>query len=347
MGKSASDNKHWLVSQTELESWLDDIANARTLIAPRSVAGLLLYRPVEKSDEIAWSNHSPRSAHTGRPVLSVKEIFFPSTERMFSIQKIGQEIRLQESYPDWETVVFAVRPCDAHGTKLLDSLFLDTNPIDSFYARRRKNTTLIGLACKSMGPSCFCTSVGGAPDDSHNVDIMLFETDAGYLVEAVTEKGRYLIPGGEWKESTANPNSVDYQGQFPLPEKGVWPGHFNDEYWKKISERCLSCRACSYACPTCRCFAVRDEILGPGEFERIRCWDACAGENFRRLAGGHKPRAEKEERLRNRFFCKFYYYPEQYGLGNGSACTGCGRCIDVCPAGVDITEVLSDLEKPE
>jgi ferredoxin len=345
MGKSDSDNKHWLISQSDLESWLDGIANARTLIAPRQVAGLILYRPVAKSDEIAWNGQSPRSSPSGRPVLSVKEIFFPPTERMFSIQKTGQKIRLEESFPDWETVVFGVRPCDAHGVKLLDALFLDTNPIDSFYARRRENTTLIGLACLSLGSTCFCTSVGGAPDDAHDVDIMLFETERGYLVEAVTEKGRFLIPGGEWKETAADLHSSNYPVQFPVPDKGIWPEHFNDDYWSKISERCLSCRACAFVCPTCRCFAVRDEVLSPGEFERIRCWDACAGENYRRVAGGHKPRAEKGERLRNRFFCKFYYYPEQYGLGTVSACTGCGRCIDVCPAGVDITEVLIDLEK--
>jgi len=346
MSKSVTDNKHWLISQTELESWLDQIANARTLIAPREVAGLTLYRPVEKSAEIAWSDKPLRSAPSGRPVLSVKEIFFPATERMFSIQKSGQDIALKESFPDWETVVFGVRPCDAHGAKLLDVLFLDTNPIDMFYARRRENTTLIGLACKSPGSTCFCTSVGGAPDDVRDMDIMLFENEGGYLAEAMTEKGRFLIPGGEWKETTTDLPSANFEIQFPIPEKGKWPEHFNDDYWMKISERCLSCRACAFVCPTCRCFAVRDELMAPGEFERIRCWDACAGENYRRVAGGHKPRPEKGERLRNRFYCKFFYYPEQYGIGNASACTGCGRCIDVCPAGVDITEVLVDLEKP-
>ena len=144
---------------------------------------------------------------------------FPPTEVMFSIQKTGQEIHLVESFPDWETVVFGVRPCDAHGVKLLDALFLDTNPVDSFYARRRENTTLIGLACQSLGSTCFCTSVGGAPDDAHDVDIMLTETDDGYLVEAVTEKGRFLIPGGEWKETTANHRSSNYTAQFPVPDK--------------------------------------------------------------------------------------------------------------------------------
>ena len=345
MSKPKGDKKRWLISQIELETWLDGIANARTLIAPRHVSGIMLYRQVAKSKEIAWHGQAPGSSNAFRPLLSVKEIFFPQTERLFTIQKTGQEIHLKEAFPDWETVVFGDRPCDARGVKLRDALFLYTNPVDAFYARLRENTTLIGLACKELGPTCFCTSVGGAPDDSHDVDIMLYETDGGYLAEAVTEKGRFLIPSGEWKETTASPKQAMDSGQFPVPKKGKWPEHFNDEYWMRMSERCLSCRACAYVCPTCRCFAVRDEELAPGEFERIRCWDSCAGENYRRVAGGHKPRAEKGERLRNRFFCKYYYYPEQYGLSTTSACTGCGRCIEVCPVGVDITEVLMDLEK--
>jgi sulfhydrogenase subunit beta (sulfur reductase) len=343
--KPATDKKRWLISQTELNAWLDGIAEARNLLAPRQVSGIMLYRQVTTSGEIAWFEQPSRSALSGRPVLSVKEVFFPPTERMFTIQKTGVEIHLEETFPDMETVVFGVRPCDARGVKLLDALFLDTNPVDSFYARRRANTTLIGLACRELGPTCFCTSVGGSPDEAHDMDIMLYEMDGGYLVEAVTEKGRFLIPSGEWKESTATPLKESHAAQFQIPEKRVWSEHFNDEFWAKYSERCLSCRACTYVCPTCRCFIVRDEMMAAGEFERIRCWDACTSENYRRVAGGHKPRPEKGERLRNRFFCKFYYYPEQYGLGASAACTGCGRCIDVCPVGEDITEVLMDLEK--
>jgi sulfhydrogenase subunit beta (sulfur reductase) len=346
MSETSVDKKSWLISKPDLEVWLDGIANARTLIAPRDVSNLMLFRPVAKSDEIAWHRQEPGFAFANRPVLSVKEIFFPPTERLFTIRKTGKEIDLEETFPGWETVVFGVRPCDARGVKLLDAIFLDTNPVDTFYARRRRNTTLIGLACKEMGSTCFCTSVGGSPNDAHDMDIMLFETDGGYLVEAVTEKGRFLIPGGEWQETTISPLQSKYSRQFKDPRKEKWPGHFNDEYWSKISERCLSCRACAYVCPTCRCFIIRDEVLTQGQYERIRCWDSCAGENYRRVAGGHKPRAEKGERLRNRFFCKFYYYPEQYGLGDLSACTGCGRCIEVCPAGVDITDVLIDLETP-
>jgi len=331
-------SKRWLITQKDLNGWLDSLAQTRTLFAPREISGVLLYRPVKNSSEIKWD--------FTRPVLSIKEALYPPTERLLKITKTGQEIHVEEVFPEGQQVIFGVRPCDARGMRMLDALFLDTNPVDPYYARRREQTTLIGLACREPGPTCFCTSVGGSLDESKDMDVMLYETDKGYLVEAVTERGRFLIPGGEWQQSdqkvsrSESGQSMDYK----VPEKDAWPAHFNDEYWKRMAERCLSCRICAYVCPTCRCFVVRDEMLDQaGEFERIRCWDSCAGENYRRIAGGHQPRAMKGERLRNRFFCKFYYYPEQYALGEESACTGCGRCVEACPVNIDITEVITDL----
>jgi ferredoxin len=329
-----------LISQAQLNAWLDGLATTRTLIAPHLLAGVPLYQRVAGSHEIAWG--------TPRTMLSVKELFFPPSERLMVIHKSDQVVRLSETIPEETQIVFGVRPCEARGARLLDALFLDTPPADPYYASRRKNTVLIGMACREMGPTCFCTSVGGRPDEASDVDLMLYETEDGYVLETVTEKGKTLSADLGFPSCDYDPSNQPYEFQPGVlnPQSIVWPAHFNDEYWQKMSERCLSCRACGYVCPTCRCFAIRDEMTGTGEFERIRCWDACAGENYRRVAGGHKPRAEKGERLRNRFYCKFYYYPEQYGLGTASACTGCGRCIDVCPVGVDITEVLMDLEKP-
>lgn len=329
--------KSRLISQAELDKWLDGLARTQTLIAPRNVSGVVLYRPVAGSGEIVKG--------VNRPAMSVKEVFFPPTERLLTIRKTGTEIHINETLPEGQAVVFGVLPCDARGVRLLDALFLDTTPADPYYARRRANTTLIGLACKEMGPTCFCTSVGGAPDDPTGMDMMLYPAEYGYMAEAISDKGHSLLAEAGWPETVLGGTAPDSTGRFPTLEKSQWPGHFNDDYWMKMSERCLSCRACAYVCPTCRCFAVRDEMLGPGEFERIRCWDSCAGENYRRVAGGHRPRAEKGERLRNRFYCKFFYFPGQIGLSDTSACTGCGRCIEVCPAGVDITEVLQDLER--
>jgi L-lactate utilization protein LutB len=75
----------------------------------------------------------------------------------------------------------------------------------------------------------------------------------------------------------------------------------------------------------------------------LRCWDSCAREPYRRIAGGHNPREEKGERMRNRFLCKFHYYPQQYNTQMPVACTGCGRCVEACPVNSDIAEVLQHL----
>ncbi len=325
------------ISREALSNWLDSLAQEQTLVAPKDVSGVLLYRPVQSSAEVVWDYV--------RPVMSIKEAFFPSTERLLTIEKNGQTVKLSEFRTADEQILFGGRPCDARGMLALDALFIETEPVDSYYARRRENTTIIGLACTEMADTCFCTSTGGAPDDSTGMDVMVYQVEGGYQVRALTEKGERIwkAEGGrrkaEWSENAARRTP-----HFALPEKDSWPAQFDDSFWEEMSERCLSCRICAYVCPTCRCFDVRDEALygnnGANQFERIRCWDSCTGTAYRSIAGGHNPRAAKGERLRNRFFCKFYYYPEQYGP---TACTGCGRCIESCPVNIDITEVIQHL----
>ena len=171
------------------------------------------------------------------------------------------------------------------------------------------------------------------------MDVMLFPQDEEYALQALTANGQALLK--TWGVVAPLEPAVPAESEPQISPLDAWPPQFADAFWQQFSERCLSCRTCSYVCPTCRCFDVRDEVVhtddGSQVFERLRCWDACTGEPFRRVAGGHNSRPDKGMRLRNRFFCKFYYYPQQYGP---LACTGCGRCIESCPVNVDITEVL-------
>ena len=49
---------------------------------------------------------------------------------------------------------------------------------------------------------------------------------------------------------------------------------FRSDIWEKITAKCISCGACTYVCPTCFCFNIRDEqkdLKG----SRYRCWDNC------------------------------------------------------------------------
>jgi Fe-S oxidoreductase len=59
-------------------------------------------------------------------------------------------------------------------------------------------------------------------------------------------------------------------------------------------------------------------------------------------ASGYNPRPGKKNRLRNRVFHKFRYYPDRFGV---TACVGCGRCISKCPVAIDIVEVLEEVRE--
>jgi sulfhydrogenase subunit beta (sulfur reductase) len=322
------------ISRQEIAVKLNNLAKSKIVVAPIEVNGVLLYRPIARAYEILWDY--------SRPILSIKEYFFPPTEQLMEIERLGTEIHLTETLPDEKLVIFGVRACDARGMLALDALFLGKEPQDPYYAQRREQATLIGIACEVPGPACFCTRTGGGLDDPEGMDVMLYPHGDEFTIQVITPKGQALMSafGIESDRVPAFPSETERS----IPEMDAWPPHFAEPYWQQFSERCLSCRICAYVCPTCRCFDVRDEAVftndGSEKYERLRCWDACAGEPYRRVAGGHNPRAEKGTRLRNRFFCKFFYYPHQYGP---TACTGCGRCIEACPVNVDITEVLDTI----
>jgi sulfhydrogenase subunit beta (sulfur reductase) len=333
-----------VLTQAQLDDWLDALAEKLTLVAPVKVQDKLFYKAIKggngqrASSGIAWGFE--------RTDMSPKTWLFPATEPILTIEQ-GEEVTISEVPAPGPKVVFGVRPCDARGALAIDALFLDKDPSDGQYARHREATTLIGLACPQMWESCFCTVVGGAPDSTDGLDILLSQVEGGYAVQVVSEKGARLaadMPGQESDVVLPTPKLTE--GLPTLRPSAEWKSRFDELFWQRVSDRCLSCRTCTFVCPTCRCFDVRDEVISrqPGRqvFERLRAWDACTSAAYRRIAGGHNPRATLQMRLRNRFYCKFMYYPDDFGpLG----CVGCGRCIDACPVNIDILEVIAGVEK--
>jgi ferredoxin len=328
-----------VLTQAQLNDWLDALAQEVTLVAPVDVEGKVLYRPVDGSQGIAWGFE--------RTEMSPKTWLLPATETILTVEQ-GAETVIHSPPAPAPKVVFGVRPCDARGALAIDALFLDVDPADGQYARHREATTLIGLACPQMWDTCFCTVVGGAPNGTDGLDLLLTEMDGGYAVQVVSDKGRVLaesLPGVE--EEVDLPEPLLREGLPALRPSAEWQAVFDELYWQRVADRCLGCRICTFVCPTCRCFDVRDEVIArrPGVqvFERLRAWDACTVSAYRRIAGGHNPRPTQHMRLRNRFYCKFMYYPEDFGpLG----CVGCGRCIDACPVGIDILEAIAAVNDP-
>ena len=163
-----------------LQDWLQDLAQRYNLIAPCNVDGHALYRPVASGDEVLLDYE--------RPELSAKDYFLPATEILLQVEQQGGQVIQEETLPDRKQVIFGLRPCDAHGLAAIDALFLKQDPVDRNYAHHRARTVLLGLACPQMWDGCFCTSVGGAPDDPTHLDVLFREVSGGYAVEVVTEK---------------------------------------------------------------------------------------------------------------------------------------------------------------
>jgi ferredoxin len=328
------------ISRTDLGHWLADLARRQVVWAPVQDAGVVTYRPLTAETTIDWD--------AAKTTISPKGTLFPPTETLFTMEISGDQVRMTEAAASPAQLLFGIRPCDAQGILALDALFLETEPVDHAYASRREATVLVGIACRKMGPTCFCTSVGGGPDDARGMDVMLYESvdlEDSYVIVATSARGEALVATLPWQAREAVAAQPVTRDTPPaMPPAAAWPAHFAGDFWADTAERCLGCRICAYVCPTCRCFDVRDESRmaanGNGNYERIRCWDSCSRDGYRRIAGGHNPRAASGERLRNRILCKFHYFPEQYGP---VACTGCGRCIDACPVNIDITEIWTYL----
>jgi sulfhydrogenase subunit beta (sulfur reductase) len=326
-----------ITSRMALATWLDALMERYTVIAPRLVEGELLYRPLTSSAQVVFDFE--------RTVVSPKAYLLPDTQVILEVEKRGREVTLVEPALVREQVIFAVRPCDARAFCALDALLLDRPPPDAYYAERREKTALVGLACPHLWGDCFCTSLGGAPDDPTGVDLMLYETDGTYLVQTITNKGAALVDDLGGQETDRDAPASDRSGErVPVVPPEAWAAFFDDPYWQRLADRCLSCHACTYVCPTCRCFDVRDDGIvadaGYTHIQRLRAWDSCLAAAYRRIAGGHNPRPDKAQRLRNRFYCKFCYSPLDFGA---VACVGCGRCIAACPVAIDITEMLADV----
>jgi len=327
-----------IATRDDVAAWLDGLSRDLTLIAPKAVEDRVLYRPVAGSAEIAFD--------FGKADLPAKEYFLPSTHVLFSVEKDKEGLRVEEPSLEEGRVLFGLRPCDARALRVLDALFLK-EPVDPYYAERRERTTLIGLACREMGEECFCTSLGLAPDDASDVDLMLTEVGGGrqeegkgYAVQVVTAKGEAILGNLRLREIAGALPEPAVREKTPVLEAEAWSRYFDHAFWARLADRCLSCRLCTYVCPTCRCFDVRDYETPNRGVERLQAWDSCMAENYRRIAGGHDPRPTKAQRLRNRFYCKFCYYPQDFGP---IACVGCGRCIARCPVNVDVVEVLQNV----
>ena len=328
------------ISQQNLDTLLDTlIKEGVRVVAPHLNGGTPLYGPLTGATDMITGQLPRRSA---------KEAFFPVCEDIMTYEKEGQKIELKDIDPARfpETVLVGVRPCDAAAIPVLDAVF-SWDYKDEFFLERRKKTTIIGVACTSADDACFCTTVGLSPSETKGSDLFLTPLEGGgYACASYSDKGEALINAHKelFSEATtakALPLAAPQSENIDLKKVKAWlDEHFEDPLWDGIATRCVGCGACAFVCPACHCFDIVDEGTEKAGTRR-KNWDACGVWKFTHHASGHNPRDGQPKRYRNRIMHKFKYYDDKFGQ---TLCTGCGRCVRVCPVGIDIAEILQQVE---
>ena len=314
-----------------------------------------LYIPVDGengADFKKWENGLSMSNDLNT-VRSPKDFFFPQIDNMMEFKVTGKEIEVIDTRTAKEDfVVFGVRACDVKSFEVLDRVFL-TDPCDSYYANRREHSVIVSLACTRPVETCFCQSFGidaSAPEG----DIVCHKTETDMYFNAVTEKGKNLMALLEDITEECDDSAVKAQQEktrevmkkLPLADLktdnfggGKTAEYFDAPEWKELSRSCLGCGTCTFVCPTCQCYDIKDFNTGKGVI-RFRCWDSCMYSDFTKMAHGNS-RNSQLERFRQRFMHKLVYYPENNdGL---FSCVGCGRCLAKCPISMNIVKVMKTL----
>ncbi len=284
-------------------------------------------------------------------VVPPKANLLPTMEKMFSFQKDKEGYHLELPVSDEQKqLIFGIRPCDAKAIAILDMTFKDAYE-DPYYLTKRRNALLVGLGCTNPCDSCFCTSLGVSPGESTDVDLMLTDIGDEFLVEEITQAGKELMATAsgveeatqadearakEVKEASYNKvtRKIDTEG---IKEK-LLPAFENQDYWEKVAAKCISCGICTFLCPTCYCFDINDELVKK-QGARFRNWDSCAFPVYTKMPM-ENPREGKWQRVRQKVCHKYEFYPMNFGV---IACTGCGRCIRLCPVNWDITQTLDSV----
>jgi ferredoxin len=253
------------------------------------------------------------------------------------------------------TVIVGARNCDLRALAgVFDKLFLEEEPKDTVYKTYRDSIRLVSIDCFSQAETCFCVSIGGAPYSEKDFDLNLSFLEDDVLIDSPTDNGRELIEGlgldeagdkeikrrAEKRDTAKKKVSGNFELDFEKDKFGEKiEKNLDQKYWEEKRETCMQCGGCNFCCPTCYC-NVLNELSDKKQLRKVLQWDSCHFPGYSRVAGGATPRPELWQRFRHRYLCKFTLMLEEFGM---TGCTGCGRCIQVCPGEIDMRETIKGL----
>lgn len=330
------------IKLSELSVLFEALSEKAKLYIPADTKGGARFLPYESGMTLTQELNTVRSP---------KDLFFPQTENLMDFKVQGKKIEIIDTRKECDDfIIFGVRACDVRSFDVLDRVFL-SEPVDTYYKNRREHGVIVSLACNRPEETCFCSTFGIDCANPEG-DVASYICGDEMYFEPLTEKGTAIVSGisclTEGKEEPVwecKRNIYEIKAKLPLSDLstekfgGNMMEYFNSDKWDELSESCLGCGTCTFVCPTCQCYDIKDFDTGNG-IKRFRCWDSCMYSEFTKMAHGNN-RLTQKERFRQRFMHKLVYYP----MNNDGmfSCVGCGRCLSKCPISMNIVKVMKKI----
>lgn len=280
-----------------------------------------------------------------RPLYSFKNYLLPARKTLFSftneLNKNGNaDGNTRKKNP--KQVLFGITVYDLRAVTLLRQIFEK----DSYFQDMISQTLFIGQSPVPEENSFY---------EKYEENILEhFKFDI-FIESRGDQKDFRIFTGSKYGQRMLNNfgyddfEHIEYAGA--VPEEGLSDFHKKlrekiklsrkSKIWKDLGKKCLGCDKCAIVCPTCFCFKIFDENLAfDNSIKRIRQWDSCFNSEFSEIAGGAKFIKTMKDKIYNWYSHKFVRIPDEYSL---PGCVGCGRCTDVCPAGINIKEEIQKI----
>lgn len=331
-----------IIKKSDLKHWLNDLTQDYPLIAPIKKGDTYDFQVIDDVEKIAFECDRTR--------MSAKNLFFIPEERLWiASMSNGSPVYIEAEKE--KKILFGVRPCDISALNLFDEVFTK-DYFDPYYSNQRESIITIGIRCREKCEHGFCDTMKSY-NPLNGYDILLTDLDQEkYLVEIGTLKGNDIIDFDYFQDVTEADISLSKKVFIEIEETfdnddtiiGLRanmdfkvPQELLDEY----GDICLSCGQCSFVCPTCWCFNVKDEVgADDGDFgnldkvARTRNWTSCLYKEYHSISGQppHVFKKTTSSRLEAYYNHKLRGVLEKFGK---FGCVGCGRCFQSCPVGIN------------
>ncbi|MGG7143319.1 anaerobic sulfite reductase subunit AsrA [Clostridium nigeriense] len=326
------------LSLKEVNTLFNELKKEFTIYAPKrfekqgrySDTDIIKYAEISTVEEIEFKEKSD---------YPVKEVITPISQTLYYFTE--DEFRESSVGHNKKILIFA-RPCDINAQRRQDTIYLHNgNFEDSFYKRIRERVKFVCIECFEGFDTCFCVSMKSNKTDDFSLAVRFNESSLLFNVKD-DEFNKYF--NNKTKEEFELKFIEENVTKVTIPEinnKETLIKLKNHPMWEEYNKRCIGCGSCTLACSTCCCYTTRDIVYDSagkiGERKRIQA--SCHVDGFDEMAGGHKFRTTKADKMRYKVLHKIHDYKAQFGVEH--MCVGCGRCTDRCPEHISIIATIN------